>query len=364
MTGLNSEEIEAALTHRGLSIPQSTFRSWRESGLLPPAKRGGLARYLEQTIEQAIAADRLFKRKDENEFVGWNLWLEGFEVPERYWRPHFQNGARNSFRSVRKIASLLSHSDDNKIDAFEEGLSKAVNQSIVPKPLKPIVRRMDTASLLGTVSLISNALAGNYQEDEDADFEQSRIDGLATLSGMSRKNRHSMHGQRIKVTTVLQAFLRALAKTPDTYLDASLFNGNRLAELHIARDYFRDGLETGANLHEALRWIYGNNAFGLKLANWFRFEAPISVQASLICLALVVLREESDAFHTLNEIRELKSASEELKAQSLMVQQLGTTHTEYAELLSPKSLKAALKSKEKLNELSHKIRHVRGNLVV
>lgn len=364
MTGLNSEEIEAALTHRGLSIPQSTLRSWRESGLLPPAKRGGLARYPEHTIEQAIAADRLFKRKDKNEFVGWNLWLEGFEVPERYWRPRIENGARNAFRTVRKIASLLSSEKDNKIDAFEEGLSNAVNQAIVPDPLKPIVRRMDTASLLGTVSLVSNAFAGNYRKDEDADFEQSRIDGVATLSGMSRKNRHTIHGESIKFREALQSLLRSLAATPETYLDASLFGGSRLVELHVARDYFRHGLEAGASLHEAMRWIYGNNAFGLKLANWFRFEAPISVQASLICLALVVLREESDAFHTLSEIRELKTASEELKAQSLMFQQLGTTHAECAELLSPKSLKAALKSEVNLNELAHKIRQVRDSLLI
>lgn len=362
--GLNSEEIEAALTRRGLSIPQSTLRSWRESGLLPTAKRGGLTRYPEHTVEQAIAADRLFNRKNKNEFVGWNLWLEGFEVPERYWRPHFENGARNSFRTIRKVASLLTSGDDNKIDAFEEELSRIVNQSIVPEPLKPIVRRMDTASLLGTVSLVSNAFAGIYLEDEDADFEQSRIDGVATLSGMSRKNRHAIQGKSIKFTEALQSLLRSLAATPETYLDASLFGGSRLVELHVARDYFRHGLEAGANLHEAMRWIYGNNAFGLKLANWFRFEAPISVQASSICLALVALRDESDAFYTLHEVRELKTASEELKAQSLMVQHLGTTHTEYAELLSPESLKAALKSEEKLNELAHKIRHVRDNLLV
>ena len=364
MTGLNSEQIGAALTRRGVSIPQSTLRSWRENGLLPKAKRGGLTRYPEYTVEQAIACQKFFARKNKNEFVGWNLWLEGFDVPESYWRPHIENSARNSFRKVRKIASLLSSGEDDKIDAFEEGLSNAVNQSIVPEPLKPIVRRMDTASLLGTVSLVSNALAGNYREDEDADFEQSRIDGVATLSGMSRKNRHAIQCERIKFTEALQLLLRSLAATPETYLDASLFSGNRLAELHIARDYFRHGLEAGANLNEALRWIYGNNAFGLKLANWFRFEAPISVQAALICLAIVVLREESDAFHTLNEIRELKTASEELKAQSLMVQQLGTTHAEYAELLSPKSLKAALKNEEKLTELSQKIRQVRDSLLI
>ncbi|MAI90565.1 helix-turn-helix domain-containing protein [Ponticaulis sp.] len=364
MTGLNSEEIEAALTHRGLSIPQSTLRSWRESGLLPPAKRGGLARYPEHTVEQAIAADRLFNRKNQNEFVGWNLWLEGFEVSENFWRPHFENSARSSFRTVRKVASLLTSADDNKIDEFENGLVDAAAQSIAPKPLKAIVRRMDADALSGTVSLVASAFAGNYQDDDDADTEKSRIDGVATLSGMSRKNRHTIHGESIKFRATLQLLLRSLAATPETYLDASLFGGNRLAELHVARDYFRHGFEAGANLHEAMRWIYGNNAFGLKLAHWFRFDAPIAVQASLICLALVVLREESDAFHTLNEIRELKTASEEFKAQSLIVQQLGTTHAEYAELLSPKSLKAALRSEENINELSQKIRHVRDSLLV
>lgn len=361
MSDLSIEEIEALLRARGLSIPKSTLRSWREDGMLPAAERGGLSRYSEPTVEQAIAVHRLYKCKRNKKFVGWNLWLEGFNVPERYWRPHFENDARNSFRAIRKVASLLSSDDDNKIDEFENCLVDNAAQSIVPKPLKAIVRRMDTASLLGTVSLISNALAGNYREDKDSDFEQSRIDGVATLSGMSRKNHHTIQGESIKFTAALQSLLRSLAETPKTYLDASLFSGNRLTELHVARDYFRYGLEVGANLHEAMRWIYGNNALGLKLAHWFRFDAPISVQASLICLAMSILRHEPDAFQALDEVRQLKSASENLRAQSLMVQQLRQTNAEYAELLSPKSLKAALKSEEKLNKLSHKIRHVRDN---
>jgi hypothetical protein len=80
-----------------------------------------------------------------------------------------------------------------------------------------------------------------------------------------------------------------------------------------------------------MRWIYGNNALGLKLAHWFRFDAPISVQASLICLAMSILRHEPDAFQALDEVRQLKSASENLRAQSLMVQQLRQTNAEYDE---------------------------------
>tara|TARA_B100000678_G_scaffold122818_1_gene102763 strand:- start:13361 stop:14452 length:1092 start_codon:yes stop_codon:yes gene_type:complete len=363
MGGLNFEQIEDALAERGLSIPKSRLRSWREDGLLPAAEKGGLTRYSETTIEQVIAVNRLYKRKRSRELVGWNLWLEGYETPESYWRPHFEKAVKTQFRGSRWIVRRFISWREDTLERLHSTEKSSKYQSLVPSPFRTRTKNLSPETLVERIAFLAETIGGK-DEFVDAETVERQVEGLATLAGMSRRHQHVISGEQISVQVPLQNYLDSLASVMDAKLDASMFRGSRLNELQDARDYFTSGMTVAANLYDALSWIYGKYALGFHLVNWFRFQASPELQASIICLTMLVFKKDRSAYLGIESVREMSVNSEWVKNQSFMVQRLGKTHAEYAELLSKKSLKAALKSEEKVNELAHKIRQVRDSLLI
>lgn len=93
------EGIRARSELAGFPVSRDQLERWRGAGLLPKVKQVGLGRaagsevrYPVGTADQVIAIAAAFAIKRKKDFVGWRLWLQGYEVGERYWRSRVDAG--------------------------------------------------------------------------------------------------------------------------------------------------------------------------------------------------------------------------------------------------------------------------------
>ena len=111
-------------------------------------------------------------------------------------------------------------------------------------------------------------------------------------------------------------------------------------EIARARDDAKNGLAIGLYLYEANRWIYGDGAFGLRLAAWIARKAP-DVLVDTMTLLMFRLREVPGAILPSDEIAEMA----EKLARSVSIQRgmsgTGATIPASQKILDPKRIKSA-----------------------
>ena len=92
-------------------------RRWRREGLLPDvvqdqlAYRGSVVLYSKGTSSQIRAASVLFKQKNCVEYVGLRLWIYGFPVDEKFWRPRLKFAGRLADKLARLLPGFVDRFD-------------------------------------------------------------------------------------------------------------------------------------------------------------------------------------------------------------------------------------------------------------
>lgn len=92
------------------------------------------------SVAQAQEIDRLYVIRRKREWVGWQLWLRGFDVAEHYWREPLEN-ARNALLETRQAArryersALATHNDPA---ALKGRVLRAVRNTPIHAPLAKI----------------------------------------------------------------------------------------------------------------------------------------------------------------------------------------------------------------------------------
>ncbi len=76
-----------------VTFSRRQLADWHRAGLIPKPDReflggpeGTKSMYPRGTLRQAIACAALMDHFGETDRVGWELWMRGFKVAERYWR--------------------------------------------------------------------------------------------------------------------------------------------------------------------------------------------------------------------------------------------------------------------------------------
>lgn len=80
------------------------------------AYRGSVVLYPKGTCAQIRAASALFKEKNWVEYVGLQLWRQGFPVDEKHWRPRLQRQARMLDRVIPLVMRLVERFDRDDQD--------------------------------------------------------------------------------------------------------------------------------------------------------------------------------------------------------------------------------------------------------
>jgi hypothetical protein len=135
--------------------------------------------------------------------------------------------------------------------------------------------------------------------------EEQTSDKAFTIRAFDLNNAgsHSILGKRLNLIELLRSGLRNMSAA------ISMGNFERVAnasteEIARARDDAKNSVATALYLYEANRWIYGDGAFGLRLAAWIARKAP-DVLVDTMTLLMFRLREVPRAILPSEKIAEL-----------------------------------------------------------
>ena len=340
-------EVDAVLAETGRTMDQ--VRRWRREGLLPDvvqdqqAYRGSVVLYPKGTCAQIRAASALFKQKNRVDYVGLRLWRLGFPVDEKHWRPRLQQQGRMLdrvfpllMRLVREIRSRLSKTKLSTTMRRSDW-SRSTTSSFPGSKVE-----FDSQEMPTVLRVIGDVGTGEFDgfEASIAGEEQTSDEALTIRAfDLTKAGSDSILGKQLNLIELLPSGLKNVSAA------ISMGNFEHVAnapaeEIARARDDAKNSLAIALYLYEANRWIYGDGAFGLRLAAWIARKAP-DVLVDTTTLLMFRLRQVPAPF--CRRTRSLKWRSKLAKSGSIQRGMSGTGATIPASRKSfiPKRIKSA-----------------------
>jgi hypothetical protein len=345
-------EVDTVLSETGATMDK--LPRWRREGLLsreidwkPQAYHGSAVRYPKGTCEQIRAVTTLFKEKNRVDYVGLRLWRLGLPVNEKYWRPRLQKSGRWLDRWLPLLMRLIDRFNrDFEGETFYDRAARDVVKAddIV---LSRVKGRTNAESLPIVLRVLSEVGTGTFQDfeaprrsDEDGNVWRP-ADETAVIGALDLVNAgsHSILEKKLNLIELLPSGLGHLS------IAMSMGNFARAAdapaeEIARAREDARNGVAIGLYLYEATRWIYGDGAFGLRLAAWIARKAPNALVDSMTLLMLR-LRQVPDAILPSEKIAEMAKQARKVCLFSKRHEWYWRNDPCFSKILHPKRIKLA-----------------------
>jgi hypothetical protein len=339
-------EVDAVLSATGVTIDQ--VRRWRREGLLPDvvqdqqAYRGSVVLYPKGTCSQIRAAGALSKQNNRLAYVGRRLWRLGFPVDEKHWRPRLQKQGRMLDRVFPLLMRLVQRFDR---DWQSETLYDYAAKRLEPADgvvLSRIKGRIDSQEMPTVLRVIGDVGTGDFDAFEALIAgEEQTSDRAFTIRAFDLINSgsHSILGQKLNLIELLPSGLKTVSAA------ISMGNFEHVAnspaeEIARARDDAKNSLAIALNLYEANRWIYGDGAFGLRLAAWIARKAP-DVLLDTMILLMFRLREVPDAIKPSDAIAEMAEQARDACMASRRLEWHWRNDPRFSRILDPKRMKTA-----------------------
>jgi hypothetical protein len=320
---------------------------WRNEGLLPRpiqtatyrdgAVCGSSVWHAPQSPLQVLALERALAAKHRLDDAGAVLWLGGFDVDERFWRALLMQRDK-TFRSaaakVARAVRALDETDSETVGDQFAGLGRF--RGAIDK----LARRLEIHELATAINVVV-AVAGNDFEgftpnttDRDGPSPAEIL-----LRGMDFEGGrfHHIHGQSINLVATLSGVLRDLSLS----LRAHSLSDFSDQEILAARDDVRNGLKMALCMHDGMAWIYGPQAFGLRMAAFTARSATIDLMFGYVA-AFARLRRRTNQFYSTEEIAELARQAENNWLMSGYFRDL-QSHPEIQKEFGKRGLKKALR---------------------
>ena len=205
------------------------------------------------------------------------------------------------------------------------------------------------------LGIFADAACGEFQhfDPSSTDLEgEQEYEGVRTVLGMKRAEHHSVQGLRIDPKQPLTEILSAVANIDWSKIETTAPEWNALDR---ARAEIHDAFEAASLFYQATVWIFGNGAFGLRLADWFIDKAPIAVKATIVTLWWAI-RSSENPFVEGHKIREMRSAAGIALQKSNEIQKLRASDPLIFEMLSPQNVKRALRNANAIADLQLRIK--------
>jgi hypothetical protein len=339
-------EVDAVLAEAGLTMDQ--VKRWRREGLLPDvvqdqqAYHGSVVLYPKGTCAQIRAASALFKQKNRVDYVGIRLWRLGFPVDEKHWRPRLQRQGRTLDRAFPFLMRLAQRFDrDWQSETLYDYAAKRL-EPVDGFVLSRIKRRIGSDEMPALLHVIGDVGTGEFDGFEALiPGEEQTSDKAFTIRAfdLTRAGSDSILGEQPNLIELLPCGLK------DVSAAISMGNFERVAnapaeEIARARDDAKNSFAIALNLYEATRWIYGDGAFGLRLAATIAPKPP-DVLVDSIILLMFRLREVPGAIRPSGEIAELAQQARKLWLYSKRHEWHWRNHPSFSKILHPKRIKLA-----------------------
>jgi hypothetical protein len=339
----SQDEVDTILAETGATMHK--VRRWRREGLLSKEidwSPGRAVRYPRGTCAQIRALTVLFKEKDRLDYVGFRLWVYGFPVDEKYWRPRLSRAGRVADKAARLLPGFVDRFDrPSNTSTFFETVAGKLSQAnnIVSSRIKG---RVSVDRLPAFVQVMEEVGRGDFVDFGHVVADEERVSGRATTIDaldLKRSGSDLILGQKLNLLELLPSGLAELS----TAISRGRFEDIADAPAHEiakARDDARNGVLIGFYLYESNRWIYGDGSFGLRLIAWIARKAPDSMIDGMTLL-MFRLRQIPNAILPSNEIAELARKARELWIESRRLEWLWRNDQRFSKILDPKRMRTA-----------------------
>ncbi len=347
---ISQAEFDAGLVSLGCTSTPRQHERWRNEGLLLPRPRqrpnyrGSIVEHPATAVRQVRAIERALDVKRDFKEAGAVLWAAGFEVDDRYWREQLE-GADRVTRRITDICLKFIRRDRDEMTLGERAVARGGSTGILAK----WARRLDEPQLARLMNLGIEVLTGAFERFEPpaSDRDEFTSEDVALIAF----DFPSAEGDRIfedplhlapGLGQVLSDYSGVTSKTNLQDLSDS--------EIRSARDDVRNTLKMAYCLHDALAWIYGPQAFGLRTAAYIArtMSMPVIFQ---ITLGFARLRQQSNSLLSSLEIAALADRAEAIWLTANYFRDLQTTHPEMRKLIGPKRLKRAFWDSQEYEKL-------------
>jgi len=353
------ENIDAAARANGLKEPTAfQLERWRRVKLLPPVQpnHGSVVEYPPGTTRQTVRLMELLRDKETFEHVGWELWWEGFEVGKYYWEPKLEEAAVTGDLAIGMLKPLLALWRSGGGDEDETVFEKLQRQIPVSALAPQIARRLSSVEMAAYLRILAHVGGGKFSNFDDEPHPESLSEYEIAVSGLDMENAGNyergppgkskpkpdmVFGKDMNFVQVLPGVLGAIARTlrRNKLSDALKLP---LKELLAARDDLCGALAISRDFYEAAKWLYGNRAFGMRLAAWLSSSA--ASQRAMGVLGFALLKRSKYPFLSSDQIADLARKAAAAKRDVLRLREIGETDPRFASLITPKALRRSFSS--------------------
>jgi hypothetical protein len=368
------EDIYTTVRAAGLKEPSSfQLERWRNALLLPSVRQlpaayhGSTVEYPPGTARQTARLIELLRDKETFEHAGWELWWEGFEVGKHYWEPKLEEAAKTGDRAIGVLKPLLAlwrrGGDDEDETVFDK-----VQREIPATALAPqIARRLNAGEMAACLRILAQVAGGKFSKFDDIPDPKSLSDYEIVVSGLDMENAgnyergppgktepnpDTVFGKEMNFVQVLPEVMGAVARTlrRNKLSDALKLP---LEELFAARDDVRGALAISRDFYKATKWIYGNRAFGMRLAAWLS-RSPTS-QRALLVLGFALLKRSGHSFISSDQFAALARQAATARRDIARLRKIGETDPRLAPLITPKALRDSFSSTKEFEKFQQQL---------
>ena len=312
-------------------VTRSRVSRWAGRGLLQFKLIRGVRYYPPEAFQQALEIRDLLLKKEKLEFVERELWWRGYWVHEDLWMPELRATARKLDRSLGRIRERL-HRDEDEISDSDLTVFDIVAKS--KKSEKPDIilsrlrRRIPHNDEFATVLRVFVEIAcGDFEGFDHHTGDDPRTDlereagkkwyaddetQIIKALGLSQSERPIIVAKQLSLLSALPPMLQDISRAQLSGSFEDLLDSP--GEILAARDDFRNAMSLAPALFEALRWIYNNESFGLRLGDWIAKKSDWQNRLMFVLL-WTKLRRTSHDLRAPGEILQLADKAKEILAQ-------------------------------------------------
>jgi hypothetical protein len=296
----------------GYDIDTGQIARWNRAGLLPKPRQHGLGqgngsdvRYPLGTGDQLMVLCWIHRRFRKLEAVGWYLWLNGFSVDSKYFRPVLINAVQYlelNLRTIRTKVFDIAYDIVSLRPNGERFLESLATLRTDNHHFRRARRRVGAGQIGEFCRIVLTLATGAYRADSEHNEQDRETDRAMLVKGFGLSR--AWIDRTDDGTTLLTGDIRPdlerlsmrLAKLTKRRMLAAIMSN----KIETARDELRLFMAGLTFTYHEYEKTYGPGAFGLAVIAAFGTIIDIQWQAILILLFETVIR--SDPHNSLREI--------------------------------------------------------------
>lgn len=283
---ITGNELRATLAAAGLSVTSKQIERWRHEGLLPSPRQIGHGRGKGSHTEVPLASVaqvreivRLYTIRRRRDWVGWQLWLRGFEVAEHYWLGP-QERARDTIGWGREAGTKYNERQSKTTGLVASAIKSAaliiLRRTVFFAPAAKLPPDMIETLIGYGIEILHGEFMGFSIAVDDGPNRD--LQAVIEAIGAVMAKRHLVGGHSIDFESQIEPALREISQAI-----SRIMRQRGIAEPSPeARREFLMGLEIGMSLYSSSKPQLGRNALGLGLFYRIATNPALTLQAAML----------------------------------------------------------------------------------